>query len=137
MIATLPFDEGLALLAGGRPWVFRARGQSMRGQIEDGSLVTLLPLVEPRLGDIVLARRGDHLELHRAVGRRGDDWLLKGDRNLRVTGFERTALLGRVVRIEHHGATQDLTTPFARARAIASCGLAWTPILREKVRSLF
>ena len=137
MNAPLPLDDGIARLAEGRPWVFRARGQSMRGHIEDGSLVTLFPLGEPRFGDILLARRGDHLELHRTVGRKGDDWLLKGDRNLRVTGFERKALLGRVVRVEHQGRIQDLTTRFARVRAIAAVALAWAPLLREKLKSLF
>ena len=137
MSAPLPLEDGIARLAEGRPWIFRARGQSMRGHIEDGSLVTLHPLDSPRIGDILLARRGAHVELHRAVGRRGHEWLLKGDRNLRVTGFDRDSLLGRVVRVEHPGGTQDLTTPFARLRSILAVGLAWTPLLRAKLTSLF
>ena len=137
MNAPLPLEDGIARLAEGRPWVFRARGQSMRGHIEDGSLVTLHPLHAPRIGPVLLAKRGTHIELHRAVGRRGGQWLLKGDRNLRVTGFERDDLLGRVVRVEHSRGILDLTTPFARLRSILAAGLVWTPLLRAKLRSLF
>ena len=137
-MSALPLlDDGLEKLAGGRPWVFRALGESMRGQITNGSLVTLLPLERPRIGDILLAKQGEHMELHRAVWRRGNSWLLKGDRNLRIRGFERPELLARVVRIEHQGHVRDLTTPIARMRAILSTGLAWTPLLRQKLRSLF
>lgn len=58
-------------LARGESVQVRPRGHSMRGRIEDGSLVTLATCVPDDLavGDIVLARvRGWLLVLHQVVG---------------------------------------------------------------------
>ena len=88
-------------LARGESVQVRPRGHSMRGRIDDGSLVTLAPCRADELavGDIVLARvRGWLLVLHQVVGvepgrfqigtaaGRSDGWVSAADIFGRVVG---------------------------------------------------
>lgn len=62
--------------------VWLAKGRSMRGAIDDGTPVRLVPPGpgRPRRGDVVMAvLPGGALVLHRVVARRGDRLRLRGD----------------------------------------------------------
>ncbi|MEZ6142757.1 MAG: S24/S26 family peptidase [Zavarzinella sp.] len=77
----------------------RPRGHSMRGRIDDGSLVTLAPCLPDELvvGDVVLARvRGWLLVLHLVVSIERDRFQI-GTAAGRSDGWVSIADIGRVV----------------------------------------
>lgn len=57
-------DRYIEQLAKGEVVQFRPRGNSMRGRIEDGQLVTVDPTAEPQVGDAVLCTVKGHQYLH-------------------------------------------------------------------------
>ncbi len=88
-------------------------GQCMEPLIIDGDRVSVAPCQgSPGLGDIVLARTPDQeLVCHRILGRSGDDYLLAGDRTLRLDTHPPETVIGRVIAV-HRGA-KTLTLPRA------------------------
>jgi hypothetical protein len=99
--------DALAALARGELVQVRPRGHSMRGLIDDGTLVTLEPCraSEVAVGDIVLARvRGWLLVLHQVldiesgrfqigtVAGRSDGWVTADDIFGRVVAVQAKAL---------------------------------------------
>jgi len=59
----------IARLRNGETVQFRPRGQSMRGKIDSGQLVTVIPTPEHlEVGDIVLCKVGGHEYLHLIKG---------------------------------------------------------------------
>ena len=67
-------------LALGRPLWLDATGDSMYPAVRDGNRVLLAPRRRPpRTGDIVLARFGQRLVLHRVTRLSGDQIVLQGD----------------------------------------------------------
>jgi SAM-dependent methyltransferase len=84
---------------------FRARGASMRPQVEDGAVLEVVPRApaDARLGDVVLyaARAasdagGWRLVAHRVVGRRGRTLVTRGDSAARVDLVDEDHHLGLV-----------------------------------------
>lgn len=96
-----------AILVRGAHFRFRARGWSMMPYIRDGDLLTLSPISGTlRLGDVVgfVHPPGDHLVVHRVVGRTVDGWLLRGDSLPEGDGrVDQMHILGRVTRVERGG----------------------------------
>ena len=101
---------GLELLARGLPVTFVARGRSMWPALRDGDRVRVTPLTRaPRAGDVVFARVGDFVVLHRVLWvRRDGAVLLKGDARRRVDGwFSPRAVWGTVDTVERRGRSVD------------------------------
>ena len=92
----------------GAPVRFRARGLSMSPFIKDGDVVTVSPLPQatPGLGRVIAFAHPvtGELVVHRAIGRRGDDCLTRGDRAARPDALvPRANILGHVTRVERDG----------------------------------
>jgi phage repressor protein C with HTH and peptisase S24 domain len=97
-----------AVLDKGKPVRFEARGTSMHPFIQDGDVVTVVPLAgpDPRPGDVtafVHAATGG-VRVHRVVKVDAGRYLLKGDNALDGDGaVSRDMILGLVVRLERGG----------------------------------
>jgi signal peptidase I len=99
------------IVARGASVLLVARGGSMSPWIRDGDVVTVAPVSGgdvhvPVLGDVVACRQpgGKRLVIHRLVSRRGDGWIVKGDRCPAPDGFlAGGAVLGVVVRATRNG----------------------------------
>jgi hypothetical protein len=114
-------DEPIAfaLRAGAKVRV-RARGQSMRPFIPDGSVVTVAPLAGPvHVGDVVLTIADGGLILHRVL----ETPMRGGQRFVRTRGDARSgsdpllpqsAILGRAIELTLGGRAIRLTTWRAR-----------------------
>src|SRR5262245_53410674 len=91
----------IAGLRAGETVQFRPRGQSMRGKIESGQLVTVVPTPEAlEVGDIVLCKVGgaEYLHLIRAV--QGERYLIGNNRGKLNGWVSRAAIFGKCVRVE-------------------------------------
>ncbi len=101
-----------AVLARGAPFRFQASGFSMSPFIRDGDVITIAPRpARLRLGDVAAFVNPckDRLTVHRIVGMRRGVCLMRGDHALEPDGsVVDTAILGRVMRVEHHGQTMRL-----------------------------
>ena len=87
---------------------FRFGSKSMLPFIRDSDILTLFPLgrAKPRLGEILAinSQESDRLIVHRLVGKRGADFLLRGDSRLNPDHLvSRENLLGRVMKVERAG----------------------------------
>jgi hypothetical protein len=94
--------QALAELSAGRSATVRPRGHSMRGRINDGELVTLIPAVlsDIDVGDAVLVkwRRGYLLHLVKAIRR---DQYQIGNNVGGINGWvSGAAIKGKVVAVE-------------------------------------
>lgn len=79
---------------------FQARGRSMVPTIEDCEILRVRPLTRQtlRVGDVVLFRANGELKAHRIVGKRGEDFVIRGDAGHDIDGtFTRDQILGLVV----------------------------------------
>ncbi|MEZ4401334.1 MAG: hypothetical protein R3B06_15010 [Kofleriaceae bacterium] len=87
----------MAALAAGREVEVRPRGHSMRGRVDDGQPVMLVPVEPSRVvvGDVVLVRWKGNVLLHLVVA--VEDGRLQIGNNLgKINGWvERAAVLGR------------------------------------------
>ncbi|HUU41739.1 MAG TPA: S24/S26 family peptidase [Desulfatiglandales bacterium] len=97
-----------AILDKGAAFRFMARGFSMWPFIKDKDMVTITPMQagRPRLGDVVafISSETKELVIHRVVGRRGSDYLTKGDNTLmRDEPVLKTCILGCVKKVEKNG----------------------------------
>lgn len=80
---------------------FRPRGGSMKGKVESGQLVTVIPLDRPiEVGDIVLCRvkGAEYLHLVKAVD--GDRYQIGNNRGGINGWVTRTGIFGRCVQVE-------------------------------------
>lgn len=79
----------------------RPRGNSMKGKIESGNLVTVAPIAGlPEKGDIVLCRVGGREYLHLVKAVDGERFLIGNNRG-GVNGWTgRAAIFGKVVKVE-------------------------------------
>lgn len=95
--------EAYEALTQGRVVQVRPRGDSMKGRINDGDLVTLEPCVAEELavGDIVFVRvRGWLLVLHQIFDREPDRFLI-GTTTGRAYGWVTADdIIGRVTKVE-------------------------------------
>jgi hypothetical protein len=91
----------IAKLRAGETVKFRPRGNSMRGKIESGQLVTVEPAPEGlEVGDVVLCkvRGAEYLHLIKAI--QGERYLIGNNRG-KVNGWVgRAAIYGKCVRVE-------------------------------------
>lgn len=97
-----------AVLDKGVPFRFKARGISMYPFIRHGDIITISPLSGslPRYGEVVAFVRPTlcNLIVHRVIGRRDSDLIIKGDNIARPDGFIPTSnILGRVTKVERSG----------------------------------
>jgi hypothetical protein len=92
-------------------------------------VVEVISAQEFRLGDIVLARQGDLLVLHRLVAKRNGTILTKGDSRGFLDGpLTRDQILGRAVARERQGRIRRLDYFWARFLGLAWClSLPWIP----------
>lgn len=88
-------------LQSGETVSFRPRGGSMKGKVESGQLVTVVP-VDRALeeGDIVLCRVGGNEYLHLVKAIDGDRHQIGNNRGGINGWVTRTSIFGRCVRIE-------------------------------------
>ena len=95
-----------------------------------------------QIGDIAayIGPRGGHLVFHRVIGLEPDQIITRGDTNRHEDpAVPRTALIGRVVRIELYGLGVNLPSSGPLAVAQRRAGLAWgraAPRLRGWLRRL-
>lgn len=97
-----------AVLERGVSFRFRAMGGSMYPMIENGDVLTVVPLGRRALspGDVVEFLDPGHggLRVHRVVGRRNGAYLLQGDGVTEPDGWvTRENILGRVTEITRQG----------------------------------
>ena len=102
-----PLDLFAELLGRGLPVTILARGGSMRPALRDGDVLTVAPLSGPaRVGEVVAARRGRLLALHRVHEVQGGRVRLCGDACAQDDGFFTPGeLLGRAVAVRRAGRT--------------------------------
>ena len=91
-------------LSRGEKIVFRPRGHSMSGKIENGQLVTIEPLHDQtiKVGKIVLCKVNGIQYLHLIKAISGDRYQIGNNRG-RINGWtSRRNIFGIVTRIENH-----------------------------------
>ncbi len=98
-------DRAIQELREGRTTQVRPHGQSMRGRVESGSLVTLVPCKAADLkeNDIVLVRVKGNVYLH-LVKAKQEDRLLIGNNRGGINGWvSPQAVYGLATKIENGG----------------------------------
>lgn len=100
-------DLMIAVLQKGAPFRFRASGCSMSPFIRHEDVITIAPKQgRIRRGDIVafIDPANGRLVVHRVVRAKSKGFLLRGDNCWLADGWiPQNGIVGRVVRIEHHG----------------------------------
>jgi hypothetical protein len=105
----------------GRPMCFRPLGGSMGPFLRNGDVVTIV--ARPgRVGDIVLAKLGTEMVLHRVVAKSGDRIITKGDA---LDHFDppiaRHHVLGKALTLERDRKISGLDSVTARLCGLAFC----------------
>lgn len=116
------YELGRALIASGRSFRLRVRGQSMFPWIRDGDEIQVAPVAvdQVRVGDIVFFRRGRLLLAHRVIRRLGGgetvQWVTRGDNHLQDDGPINLPadLIGRVEKVYRGRRTIALDRGLAR-----------------------
>ena len=95
-------DRAKSELREGRSVVVRPRGQSMRGRIESGDLVTLKPVKpeEVEVGDAVLVRVKGRDLLHLVQAKDGDRLLISNNRGVTNGWVGSGSLYGKATKVE-------------------------------------
>lgn len=97
------------VLEAGHRFRFTAHGTSMSPFIRDGDSVELMPVTQPRYGEVLAVSDGARLMLHRVVKMKGDAVLLKGDHARNADGwFEKGQILGKVASVRHQNREQPI-----------------------------
>jgi signal peptidase I len=96
------------VLSKGACFRFQGKGFSMSPFIKDGDVLTITPVREgtPRFGDVVVFTHPNtgKLIIHRIIGKKAGSYLTKGDNAPEGDGLiSRTAILGRVIKVERNG----------------------------------
>ena len=93
-------DRAIEQLRAGLTTQIRPRGNSMKGKVESGALVTLEPASHLEVGDVVLVRVKGNVYLHLIKAVDHDRYLIGN--NLRgINGWVgRTAIYGKATKIE-------------------------------------
>jgi SOS-response transcriptional repressor LexA len=95
-------DWAIKALEAGNSTQIRPRGNSMKGRIESGNLVTLSPCQTESLevGDIVLVRVHGNVYLHLVKAKDGGRFLIGNNRGGTNGWVGPAAIYGKAVRIE-------------------------------------
>lgn len=89
----------IAALVRGETVQFRPRGHSMTGKVNDGQLVTVVPLGSPPLvGEVVLCKVNGREYLHLVKAVRGNQYLIGNNRG--GTNGWTARIYGRMVKVE-------------------------------------
>lgn len=104
---TIPNDRLISILLltvnSGNSLKFSAPGKSMFPFVQSGDIITIAPVTEIiEYGDIVAAITDTHrIIIHRVVGQRSGQFLLKGDNSIHDDGyFYRNNIIGKLVEIQ-------------------------------------
>jgi hypothetical protein len=91
----------IAKLQQGETVQFRPRGHSMRGKVDSGQLVTVVPApAELQVGDVVLCKVGGKQYLHLIKAIQGERFQIGNNRG-RVNGWvSRNCIYGKCVRVD-------------------------------------
>jgi signal peptidase I len=97
----------------GASFRFQGKGFSMSPLIKNGDVLTIAPLQgsAPGFGDIVVFTHPHtgKLIIHRIIGKKAGSYLTKGDNTHEIDGLiSRTAILGRVTKVERNGKSISL-----------------------------
>lgn len=87
-------------LKNGETVQFRPRGNSMKGKIESGQLVTVVPQDDYHVGDVVLCKVRGKQFLHLIKAARGHEYLIGNNRGFNNGWTGRQNIFGKVTRIE-------------------------------------
>ena len=104
--------------------------------VRNGDVLTLSPLseAEPRLGDIVgcIHPESGKLVVHRLIGRRGADWIIRGDNSPQADGLiPKNDILGRVIRIERGAKSVSFGMGIERSLIVVLSSQGWIWIVRS------
>ncbi len=77
---------------------FRPRGNSMKGRIKSGALVTVEPCTTPKEHDAVVCRVKGTCYVHLVKAVRGDEFLI-GNMHGKINGWTKE-VFGRVIKVE-------------------------------------
>lgn len=102
-----------------KPFRIQAHGSSMYPFIKNSNYITISPLTSchPRLGDVVafIQPGTKKLIVHRVVGSKRDNYLIKGDNNRAPDGLiPKANILGYVTKVEKDGKIIHLGSGFER-----------------------
>jgi hypothetical protein len=90
----------IAKLQNGETVQFRPRGQSMRGKVESGQLVTVVPADGPiEVGDVVLCKVRGRQYLHLVKAVQGERYLIGNNKGLVNGWVGRGAIYGKCVAV--------------------------------------
>jgi len=96
-----------AVMNRGARFRFQTRGFSMSPFVKNNDIVTIVPLhtSSPRLGEVVAIIHPEtgRLIVHRIIGKKGEDYLIKGDNTPDADGLIAASnILGRVKKVERN-----------------------------------
>lgn len=112
-------DIAAAVLQAGSIFTFRASGTSMSPFIRDGDTVYLKQDPPYEVGDVVLAKGGGGITLHRIVTVHGRGVITKGDGAGRPDPgtVSMDGILGKAYKVSGQGLNFHLRPPFSRVLA--------------------
>jgi SOS-response transcriptional repressor LexA len=97
-------NKYIEALSAGETVKFRPRGKSMTGKVDDGSLVTVVPLgsLELSVGDVVLCKvnGAQYLHLVKAIRDNGEQYLIGNNRGGTNGWVSRRSVFGKCIAVE-------------------------------------
>jgi signal peptidase I len=130
-----------AVLAKGALFRFQASGFSMSPFIRDGDVITVAPVpVRMRLGEVAAFAlpNCNKLAVHRVVHISRAGYLLRGDNLPEPDGCVlHTAILGRVIRVEHSGRRMPFGLGVERIVIAFLSRRGWLAPLLVPIRKIF
>lgn len=96
-------SDNVSKLKAGQTVRFRPRGNSMRGKIESGQLVTIVPVdqQELKVGDVVFCRVKGRFYVHLVSAIQEGRYQISNNKGLVNGWIGKDSLFGKVVRVEN------------------------------------